>query len=359
MAALVAFAAQAQDRADRQELTDPDSFTMILLGDPQGYTKYDINQPLFDLCTAWIADNIERLNVRMVLCVGDVVEQNDRIGNGFSGDLTSVRQWQGMADAFDVLDGRVPYLVATGNHDYTYTRSGARRTHLNEYFPIGRNPLNAAAICQFGLDSDENPAVENCAFELKAPDGKDYLFLNMEFAPRDTVMKWAQQVAGLEEYAGHRIVLITHAYLDAKDQRLSGPCKVTSYEPLVRNGRIVKIKGLPLPDASNGEELWQKLVRPASNIELVVCGHISGSGFRTDRNSAGKDVHQMLFDAQSMGGGYEGNGGDGWIRILEFMPDGVTVKATTFSPLFAISPTTRQFAWMRDAKNEFTFRFSK
>jgi len=30
-----------------------------------------------------------------------------------------------------------------------------------------------------------------------------------------------------------------------------------------------------------------------------------------------------------------------------------------FSPLFAISPTTRQFAWMRDAKNEFTFRFSK
>ena len=74
----------------------------------------------------------------------------------------------------------------------------------------------------------------------------------MEFAPRDTVMKWAQQVAGLEEYADHRIVLMTHAYLDAKDQRLSGPCKVTSYEPLVRNGRIVKIKGLPLPDASNG-----------------------------------------------------------------------------------------------------------
>ena len=61
----------------------------------------------------------------------------------------------------------------------------------------------------------------------------------MEFAPRDTVMKWAQQVAGLEEYADHRIVLMTHAYLDAKNQRLSGPCKVTSYEPLVRNGRKV------------------------------------------------------------------------------------------------------------------------
>lgn len=286
--------AAAQEEYRQPALGNPESWSVVVIPDLQGYAKNEASQPIARLMTAWIADNIERLNVRMVLCVGDVVEQNDRIGNGFSGDLTSVRQWQGMADAFDVLDGRVPYLVATGNHDYTYTRSGARRTHLNEYFPIGRNPLNAAAICQFGLDSDENPAVENCAFELKAPDGKDYLFLNMEFAPRDTVMKWAQQVAGLEEYAGHRIVLITHAYLDAKDQRLSGPCKVTSYEPLVRNGRIVKIKGLPLPDASNGEELWQKLVRPASNIELVVCGHISGSGFRTDRNSAGKDVHQML-----------------------------------------------------------------
>ena len=150
--------------------------------------------------------------------------------------------------------------------------------------------------------------------------------------------------------------------LNVAEPKLWSPASPFLYDmevALVRNGRIVKIKGLPLPDASNGEDLWQKLVRPASNIELVVCGHISGSGFRTDRNSAGKDVHQMLFDAQSMGGGYEGNGGDGWIRILEFMPDGVTVKATTFSPLFAISPTTRQFAWMRDAKNEFTFRFSK
>ncbi|MFQ7387766.1 MAG: hypothetical protein ACLRM8_10015 [Alistipes sp.] len=29
------------------------------------------------------------------------------------------------------------------------------------------------------------------------------------------MMKWAQQVA-VEEYADHRIVLMTHAYLDAK-----------------------------------------------------------------------------------------------------------------------------------------------
>lgn len=46
-----------QHRADQQSLTDPGSFSMILLGDPQGYTKYDINQPILDLCMLWITDH--------------------------------------------------------------------------------------------------------------------------------------------------------------------------------------------------------------------------------------------------------------------------------------------------------------
>ena len=120
--------AAAQEEYRQPALENPESWSVVVIPDLQGYAKNEASQPIARLMTAWIADNIERLNVRMVLCVGDVVEQNDRIGNGFSGDLTSVRQWQGMADAFDVLDGRVPYLVATGNHDYTYTRSTRRRS---------------------------------------------------------------------------------------------------------------------------------------------------------------------------------------------------------------------------------------
>ena len=67
----------AQHRADRQQLTDPSSSTMILLGDPQAYVKYDLNQPLLDLQMAWVYDNIGQLNMKAVLCVGDLVEQND------------------------------------------------------------------------------------------------------------------------------------------------------------------------------------------------------------------------------------------------------------------------------------------
>ena len=66
----------AQQRADQQHLENNESFSMIVLGDPQGYTKYDINQPIFELCTAWIADNIDNLNIKAVLCKGDLLEQN-------------------------------------------------------------------------------------------------------------------------------------------------------------------------------------------------------------------------------------------------------------------------------------------
>jgi hypothetical protein len=37
------------------------------------------------------------------------------------------------------------------------------------------------------------------------------------------------------------------------------------------------------------------------------------------------------------------------------MPDKKTIKAKTFSPLFAISPSTRYLAWKTDKRNEFTF----
>ena len=61
IAAFAAIVSFAQNRADRQNLTDSASSTMILFGDPQSYVKYDINQPIFELTTLWVSDNIDHL----------------------------------------------------------------------------------------------------------------------------------------------------------------------------------------------------------------------------------------------------------------------------------------------------------
>ena len=108
-----------------------------------------------------------------------------------------------------------------------------------------------------------------------------------------------------------------------------------------------------------GEAIFQKRVYPAKNIRLVICGRIaapdkweSGVSLSMDPKASGKSVAQMAFNTQAIGGGWHGGG---WLRLLEFMPDRKTVKATTFSPLFAISPSTRHLAWKRDPLNEFVF----
>ena len=75
---------------------------MILLPDPQSYNKFDANQPLFELQTAWIANSIEPLNIKGVLCTGDLVEQNEiRIPDGINGNQTSEEQWQAASRAFE------------------------------------------------------------------------------------------------------------------------------------------------------------------------------------------------------------------------------------------------------------------
>ena len=99
--------------------------------------------------------------------------------------------------------------------------------------------------------------------------------------------------------------------------------------------------GIRFLHKTRGRLSGRKLIYPSSNIRLVLCGHVGkGTGeyennvaYRVDKNSAGKDVSQMTFNVQYVGGGPEGNGGDGWLRILEFMPDGKTIKVRTLFSL--------------------------
>jgi len=181
----------------------------------------------------------------------------------------------------------------------------------------------------------------NATYEFTSPQGKKFLILVLEFAPRDEILEWAKKTVDPEKYANHTVILLTHSYLNARNEH-------------------IEREGYQLLGPNYGAAIWQKLVQPSKNILLVLSGHIGRPndpaahlGFRTDTNIAGKKVQQMTFNAQALGGGWHGNGGDGWLRILEFLPDGKTIMVKTFSPLFAISPTTRQHAWRTEAHDEF------
>ena len=82
------------------QLSSKDSWSMVILPDPQTYVKFGRNQPLLELMTSWISENIKPLNIRMVLCTGDLVEHNEYINpDGIVGNQPSKSQSESVSRA--------------------------------------------------------------------------------------------------------------------------------------------------------------------------------------------------------------------------------------------------------------------
>lgn len=335
---------QEQD-VDLPEIESEKRWTMVVLPDPQTYVKFERNQGIFDIMTAWIAENIDPLKIEMVLCTGDLVEQNNILkGDGVNGNQSSVNQWRAIDRSISRLDHKVQYILAAGNHDFGYKNVENRHTNYDLYITADRNSINEKMLREYYYNQEGMPTLANALFEWVDPGGIPYLFLNLEFAPRDKVLDWAFQAINQSKYKDHRVIVLTHSYMNAK------------------NERIIE-ETYPIVNSNYGQAIWDKLIDSSRNIVMVIAGHIGNPddpkghvAFKQDQKADGKIVTQMVFNAQALGGGWHGNGGDGWLRYLEFMPDGITVRVKTFSPFFAISPSTRSLARRTSEYDEFEFK---
>lgn len=326
-------------------LENQKSWTMVVLPDPQTYVKFERNQGIFDLMTAWVAENIDPLRIEMVLCTGDLVEHNNILkGEGPGGNQSSLNQWRAVDKSISRLDQKVQYILAAGNHDFGYKSIENRHTYYDTHITADRNPLNEKMLREYFYNQDGMPTLANALFEFTDPNGIPYLFLNLEFAPRNEVIDWAAKSINQAKYKDHRVIVLTHSYMNSKNERIAK-------------------ENYPIENSNYGQAIWEKLINPSTNIVMVVAGHIGVPddpkghiAFKQDKKADGKMVIQMVFNAQALGGGWHGNGGDGWLRYLEFMPDGVTVRVRTFSPFFAISPSTRNLAWRASEADQFEFK---
>ena len=343
-------------KAPAPALENPNSWTMVVVPDIQTYIKQIENQGILDMMLAWIVRRREEMKIQQVLFTGDlvyyngtgrVVKRDGRIYGGRMTDLVCDEQWKATSRILKRLDGEVPYVLCTGNHDYGLRSAENRNTYFNQYFPSDRNPLTRRQLVECGPNSFGIRTMENSAYEFTAPhpDNRKFLVITLQFAPTDADLKWAKAVADRPEYANHFGIVLTHSYIKGSGERIQ------------KENYILSKQG-----GNAGEGIFEKLVKPAKNIRLVVCGHICvpdkweyGVGFSMTKNDSGKSVAQLAFNSQAIGGGFSGSGGDGWLRLLEFMPDGKTIKARTFSPYFYCSPSTRHLSWRTEPRNCFSF----
>lgn len=298
--------ADAVFKAGEPPLPANGSFTVAVMPDTQHYTEKYPDQ--FYAQTEWIAANRDRRNIACVLHLGDVTNHN------------VPEQWEVAAKAMSKLDGRVPYFMTLGNHDYGERGKCNERTTLyNEYFPLSKTRQQA----NFGGAYDREPERTDNSYYLFSAGGRDFVVISLEFGPRADVIRWANEVA--ERNKRRQAILITHAYMYYDETRYDWAKrgKQQSWNP----------HSYPLAaqseDINDGEELWQKLVGKQDNFILTLNGHVlnDGLGRTVTPTASGRAVNQCLVNFQM-----KPNGGDGWLRLLEFRADRTTVEVYDYSP---------------------------
>ena len=278
------------------------AWTLVLLPDTQIYSQ---NYPgIFDSQTAWILHNARARNIRYVMHLGDIVNVN------------SIPEWENARRSMGMLDGKVPYALVAGNHDYGPGGNAATwDTFLNDYF----HEEDYRAWPSFGGAME--PGKMDNTYHLFEAGGVKWIVLCLEWGPRDSTVEWANRI--MTEHADRKGILVTHAFMNNNDLRYD--------HTDTANSQAYNPHKYQTPGGKNdGEQLWQKLVKK-HNFVLTLNGHVlgDGTGYRVDNNDAGKPVHQMLSNYQ-----FRKLGGEGYLRTLEFQPDNKTVIVKSYSPIY-------------------------
>src|SRR5712671_1940942 len=279
--------------------TPADEFTIVALPDTQFYSS--LNPQIFAAQTQWIANHVQDQNIQLVVGLGDIVD-----GGG------SLAQWQNADAAVRLLSGKVPYMMAIGNHDYDQNNPAGRTAstkNFNSFFGPARYAGAAWYKGSFPAGSNENFYGEITV------NGRHYLIVVLEFAARDSALAWADGI--LKANQDKDAIVVTHMFTYMDNTRISG-CDLNS------------AGSFGVGQDNNGEDMWWKLVRKYPNIHLVLSGHVvqgDGTGRRMDLGVNGNLVNQILSDYQS-----DPQGGGGYLRIMRISPSLNRISVTSYSP---------------------------
>jgi 3',5'-cyclic AMP phosphodiesterase CpdA len=288
-------------------------FTIVVLPDTQFYAQ--AYPEIFKAQTDWILAHREDQRIAFVLHEGDIVN--------FDFD----EQWAVAAQNLHTLDGKVPYVLAAGNHDLSWKggRLGRDADLMNHYFPA-----SALAALPWPTGTFEPGKIESHYQVLEAGGGR-WLVLSLEYGPRDAVVEWADQV--LTQYADLPAIVLTHAYLSD----IFGRYNRTNKQPFWPCGDRMDLGG-----CNDGEDLWRKALSRHDNVMFVFSGHVlhPGAGRLTSDHPSGRRTHQMLANYQTCADvpcknpvtGKMTQGGDGFLRLVRIDPAARTATVETYSP---------------------------
>lgn len=221
----------------------------------------------------------DELNLQYICFLGDLTDTCDR------DNRLTFPEWNRVTKNFVKFDeAGISYGFIPGNHDYD---DGGGRTRSCEVFNRFLPYSKYSQKDYFG-GAYFKGAMQNY-FNIKNICGVDYLFMQLEFGPRDEVLTWANRV--LDAYPNHRAVISTHSYLEP-DGTITNP--QDRYAP--REGYGIGGGN----SANNGIDMFEKVISQHSNVFMVWSGHCSSDDiiYRVDKGVHGNKIHTFLIDAQ-------------------------------------------------------------
>ncbi|MBE6689192.1 MAG: hypothetical protein E7588_07970 [Ruminococcaceae bacterium] len=239
-------------------------YTMFHFGDTQSYFAIDPRDynrlpEVFE----WIADNKDKYNIAHVSLIGDATQNS------------TVFEWDVIRESFKLIEGKIPYFIPLGNHDYPSPSSGVgaeiRDTtnyrnafpfdeYLAAYGPEGDNTFGGTFRGEKDLTN---------MYSLVSAGGVDYVLFSLEYGPRDAVLDWVGEI--LTKYPERQAVISTHCYFST-DGTLTTSNSTTNRE---------------FSDGNEGIDIYEKIVARYPNVLFVTCGHSQGDDSKQHPHNRG------------------------------------------------------------------------
>lgn len=289
-------------------------FTIVALPDTQYYVsnkRGGIPQMLYAQLD-WVRNNALARNIAFVAQLGDCVESGDN-----NTGVSNLAQWMYATNGLYRLepplgptypDG-LGYGVAVGNHDQSPNGDPNGTTSFyNQYLGVSHFAGREYYGGHYGTNNDNH-------FDLFTASGFEFVVLFLEYDPLadPAVLAWANGV--LQSYPERRGIVVSHYIGRPTTPSTFGPQGAAIYNALKAN----------------------------PNLFLMLCGHVDGEGSREDVYN-GHKVYTLVSDYQ-----FRVNGGNGYLRIMDFSPSNGVIRVRTYSPWLDEYET--------DADSEFTLPY--
>ena len=298
---------------------EEDYWSMLFIPDIQNLTQtyYGYDQIWYQTAQ-WIADNVEKENIKHVIGAGD---------NSWS-------NWDSeyaIAKAgFDKFTNLVSWSNMSGNHEFDWGDDDDRTsTKFHNYFGLDYIESTKAAETYMGSfdDPQEMSTIENSYYRFQVND-VNWMILQLEYHPRLSVLEWAKEVAA--KYPADNIIMTTHSY-------------ISGYGDYCGHSKAYLSVGDGDQYLGNStSKVWEEL-QATTNIKMILCGH-SGNGKgsiarKTEVNTLGQNVPALMINAQDKDLSETGNNTAyytdkclGMVSILRFSADGSQAALQWYSP---------------------------